>query len=239
MDWSSIVEGEGGLLIEAARLAPDAQVPACEGFDVRRLVRHLAFVHARTVVGLAGTVETPFRRDDALPPPGAVDEALDRYPAALAGLVEAMRTADPATPTWTMTDPEGVAAFWLRRAGHETTVHRVDVQQAAGVTVAPVPADRAVDGVGELLDLSRAGWSGSADGPSTVHLHATDIDGEWLVSLGPDGLTVETGHAKGDAAVRGPAGDLYLWLWGRLPLDGLEVFGDAAVVARLREAVIR
>ncbi len=68
-----------------------------------------------------------------------------------------MRTADPATPTWTMTDPEGVAAFWLRRAGHETTVHRVDVQQAAGVTVAPVPADRAVDGVGGFLLEPRPG----------------------------------------------------------------------------------
>jgi MDMPI C-terminal domain len=30
----------------------------------------------------------------------------------------------------------------------------------------------------------------------------------------------------GDAAVRGTAADLHLWLWGRVPLDNLEVFGD-------------
>ncbi len=39
-------------------------------------------------------------------------------------------------------------------------------------------------------------------------------------------MVVEPGHAKGDAAVRGPAADLLLWLWGRRPLDGFEVFGD-------------
>ena len=68
-----------------------------------------------------------------------------------------------------------------------------------------------------------------------MHLHATDVEGEWLVSFRPaDGMSVEAGHAKGDAAVRGPAGELLLWLWGRLPLDGFEVFGarDAAEALR-------
>jgi hypothetical protein len=36
-------------------------------------------------------------------------------------------------------------------------------------------------------------------------------------------------HGKGDAAVRGPAEDLLLLAWHRRGLDGLEVFGDAAV----------
>jgi hypothetical protein len=66
-----------------------------------------------------------------------------------------------------------------------------------------------------------------------VHLHATDVEGEWLVTLGGSTVAVEHGHAKGDAAVRGTAADLHLWLWGRVPLDRLEVFGDPAIAERL------
>jgi len=45
---------------------------------------------------------------------------------------------------------------------------------------------------------------------------------------------VERAHAKGDAAVRGPASTLFLVLWGRLPIDteGVELFGDRAVIDR-------
>ena len=46
-------------------------------------------------------------------------------------------------------------------------------------------------------------------------------------------VTVEHGHAKCDAAVRGTAADLHLWLWGRVPPDRLEVFGDPAIAERL------
>ena len=68
---------------------------------------------------------------------------------------------------------------------------------------------------------------------ATVHLHATDVEGEWLVTLGGSTVAVEHGHAKGDAAVRGTAADLHLWLWGRVPLDRLVVFGDPAIAERL------
>lgn len=241
MNWTEILEREGQLLIDAARQAPTADVPACPDFDVTKLVRHVAFIHRRIPVALAGTSETPFRRDDALPPVPSPDEAFDAYPVGLATLVAAAAAADADRPTWTMTRPDGRVAFWLRRAAQETTVHRVDAQQAAGLPVTPVGAEQALDGIGELLDIAASRWNGHVDAPITVHLHATDAEGEWLARLGPDGMTVETGHAKGDAAVRGPVSDLYLWLWGRLPAGTqgtgtLESFGDADAVTRLREA---
>jgi predicted lipid carrier protein YhbT len=68
----------------------------------------------------------------------------------------------------------------------------------------------------------------------TVHLHCTDLEGEWLVRLVPDGLVVTREHAKGDVAVRGTASDLSLFLYGRVVADALEVFGDAALLANFR-----
>ena len=49
------------------------------------------------------------------------------------------------------------------------------------------------------------------------------------MTLGPDGISFEHGHAKGDVALRGTASDLLLWAWNRVPVDDrFEVFGDAA-----------
>ena len=73
----------------------------------------------------------------------------------------------------------------------------------------------------------------------TIHLHATDIDGEWLVTLGPGGISHEHGHAKGDVALRGTASDLLLWCWNRVPVDDrFEVFGDATLLEAWRTAVV-
>ncbi len=67
----------------------------------------------------------------------------------------------------------------------------------------------------------------------SVRLHATDADGQWLVTETGDGLQVTRGHAKGDAAARGLAGDLLLLLWRRRGDGDVEVHGDAAVLDRL------
>ncbi len=67
-----------------------------------------------------------------------------------------------------------------------------------------------------------------------MHLHCTDVEGEWLVSA--DGR-VELGHAKGDAALRGSASDLLLALFKRVPLDSVEVVGDAAVARQFVDAL--
>ncbi len=114
-------------------------------------------------------------------------------------------------------------------------MHRFD--GAGGAMDAALGAD----GVDELFDLF-AGLLGAepfGGVGTTLHLHATDLDtGEWLARLGPDGLTSERGHHKGDAAVRGGAGDLYLFAWNRVPLDDrFEVVGDRAAAERWTETV--
>jgi hypothetical protein len=122
--------------------------------------------------------------------------------------------------------------------GHETTIHRVDAEQGAGRAVGPIDSGVAVDGIDEIFSvfLAALGAGRSPGDGRTVHLHATDAEGEWLVRFAASDLVVEVGHAKGDAAVRGPAADLLLWLWGRRPLDHLELFGDPTAAEALRSA---
>lgn len=98
-----------------------------------------------------------------------------------------------------------------------------------------IPADVAVDGIDEFLsDLLPNPLDGAAPIDGSVHIHTTDEDvhGEWLIVEGADGLVVTREHAKGSCALRGPAGDVLLVLWRRLPLDRIDVVGDAEVAAR-------
>ena len=66
----------------------------------------------------------------------------------------------------------------------------------------------------------------------SFHVHCTDVPGEWLVTTDDDGaLVVRREHAKGDAALRGPAEAILLRLWDRpgARAGELDVVGDAAV----------
>ena len=119
-------------------------------------------------------------------------------------------------------------------------LHRWDVDSAR-TAPEPIELALALDGIDEVFDTfaPRLGGRVTGDG-QTLHLHATDEgrpegSGEWTATFTPDGVTGERGHAKGDAAVRGPASDLLLLLWNRIPAGRLEVFGDTAVLDRWAE----
>ncbi len=236
-DWAGIVEREGAALGDAAEQDPHAPVPAAPGWDTTDLLRHVGLIHARTSVILrTGTMERPSRANGMLPePPG--EGVLDWYRATLAELVVDLRAVDdPDRPVYAFAPAHQRAGFWPRRMAQETTVHRVDAEQAVGRPVGPIPPALAVDGIDEVLSVfvPALGAGRSPGDGRTVHLHATDAEGEWLIRFDRPDVVVEAGHAKGDAAVRGPAGELLLWLWGRLPLDGLEVFGDRGAAEALR-----
>lgn len=53
-----------------------------------------------------------------------------------------------------------------------------------------------------------------------------------MIRRDAEGLTVELGHGRGDAAVTGPAASLLLVLMRRRPLpdSAVTVYGDGAVV---------
>ena len=87
----------------------------------------------------------------------------------------------------------------------------------------PTAIDPAVasDGIDELLTEflgpRLVDTSAFAAAGETIHVHTTDVDGEWLVRIAPDQIDVTREHAKGDVALRGPAADLLLTLFDRQP----------------------
>jgi uncharacterized protein (TIGR03083 family) len=214
-----------------------APVPAAPGWDTADLLRHVGLVHGRTSVILrTGTMERPTRENGMLPE-APDDGILDWYRATLDELVADLRAIDdPDRPVYAFSPGHQRAGFWPRRMAHETTVHRVDAEQAAGWPVGAIEAAFAVDGIDEVLSVFVPvfGEGRSPGDGRTVHLHATDAEGEWLIRFDVGAVLVESGHAKGDAAVRGPAGELLLWLWGRVPLDELELFGSRDAAEALR-----
>jgi uncharacterized protein (TIGR03083 family) len=231
MDWIDVVEREGRALSVAARHDLQAPVPTCPGWKVTDLLAHTSgSQRSAEAILREGRQGFLSKEDLAAPSPGE----LDWYEAGLAALVDTMRATDPASPCWTFTGP-GTAAFWFRRQAHEATVHRLDAEAATGQ---PSPVDPALasDGVDEALAVFLPLLVSRITSTGTVHLHATDVEGEWLLSLAPGSATVTTGHAKGDAAVRGPAEQLLRWTWGR-PHEGLEVFGDTELVSHLQAAL--
>lgn len=238
-DWAGIVEREGAALGEAAAADLAAPIPAAPGWDAAELLRHVGLVQSRaTVVLRTATLERPTVENGMLAAPPA-DDVVEWYFGGLADLVAAIRAlAEPDRPAYAFSAGHRYLGFWPRRMGHETTIHRVDAEQGTGRPVGAIDPGVAIDGIDEMFSvfLPALGTGRSPGDGRTVHVHATDAEGEWLVRFAEGDLIVDVGHAKGDAAVRGPAADLLLWLWGRHPLDGLEIFGDTTAAAALRTA---
>jgi uncharacterized protein (TIGR03083 family) len=218
---------------EAATLAAageraglDAPVPSCPEWRVADLLRHIGRVH-RWVV--ACTEANDFVSPDTLPSPPEGDALADWVRDGAAALVGTL-DRPPGDEAWTWAADHTVG-FWQRRQAHETAMHRVDAELAGG-PASPIADRLAADGIDEGLHLlSLRPGAAPIDGQGeTLHLHCTDVEGEWLVRLGDRGLEIEAVHAKGDVAVRGPASDLLLVLARRADPGTVEVLGRRPVL---------
>jgi uncharacterized protein (TIGR03083 family) len=234
------VSNSSGILADIASGADlTAPVPTCPEWTLRQLFTHVGRAHrwATTIVATRAVEPIPMREvpDGRLPDDPAEHPGWLRRGAA--GLAEAVHGAG-SEPVWTHLGP-AQASYWARRMAHETAVHRADGQLVAGQRPQIDPAV-AADGIDEWLGFQTMGSAG--DGPAALpegavlHLHATDegVAGEWLIKGGDHRITVEPGHGKGDAAVRGPASVLLLMLVRRLPADdpAVQVLGDRALLDR-------
>jgi uncharacterized protein (TIGR03083 family) len=231
-----------------------APVPACPGWTVRDLVVHLGNTHAwaATIVE-TGAFAKPQGDDPGSHKARVVSEW---YAGKAEDLYRVLRATDPDRPAWNFAFGEGSAGFWRRRQLHETTIHGVDLTQAAGRSE-EIAADVATDGIDEVLRvmLKRThdrGHPAALTAPLT--LQCDDTGRAWTLTprpapqadetlapaqpRGAEDPTSDTGmplvvdrrHPQADR-VSGPAAALYLALWHRAPYDRLDRGGDAARIA--------
>ncbi|YCK35870.1 maleylpyruvate isomerase family mycothiol-dependent enzyme [Actinomadura sp. ATCC 39365] len=228
---------------EAARLAAlttdlSVPVPTCPGWTFGDLVTHVGRTHRWATYVLRNQVQ---ERVWSRQVPSGLAEGANGDAAWLmegaADLLDVLRTTDPDLAVWTW-GPDLRARWWAPRMLFELVIHRVDAELALGLDP-EIPAATAVDGIEEFLhNLPYASWvtrslAGLGAEGATIHLHASDLDGEWTITQGADGaVSCERGHTKGDVAVRGPASELLLLLYGRRPPRSPAVFGDHDLLTR-------
>ncbi|MEU3525638.1 maleylpyruvate isomerase family mycothiol-dependent enzyme [Streptomyces sp. NPDC038707] len=220
-----------------------ATVPTCPDWSLEDLVRHLGGA-LRWVDALVRARARENIPDERVPLFGGPEQrgdaaVLDTWLAdAGERVVGALREAGPDAGVWTWAGWP-TAGFWARRMTHEITVHRADATLAAGLPYEVAP-EIAADALDEWLQIVEWVQRHTADerlrelrGPGrSLHLHATDagpdLNAEWLIELGPDGVGWRRGHEKATVALRGPLTSVLLAFYRRLPPDapGLEVLGD-------------
>jgi len=206
----------------------DRDIEFLDDWSVRDLVAHLGAVYSFIVANTTElSDEVQQAGAEAKAPDG--DAIIDWFAERRATLLATLGALDPTADAWTFMGMQP-AVFWQRRMTHETGVHRWDIEAAVHGpdAVDPIDPDMATDGIEEYLvfGLRDRGRTYPAD---SLHLHRTDGPGEWMLAADENGkLLVTHEHGKGDAAVRGSASDLLMWLWGR-PVEGVEIFGDQAV----------
>ena len=230
--YLELLRSEGEALAGAAERDLKAPVPSCPEWDMAALVRHTSQVHRRRAAVVRRRSIEPPEGIEADPGPKD-DDIVAWYRDGVDDLLDAFSEAGPDAQAWTWHGENNVA-FWMRRMAQETAVHRWDAENAIGAA-ADIDAELASDGIDEFLDkfipLDEIPYRGAA---GTVHLHCTDVKGEWTVTLAPGEIpTHERGHSKGDAAVRAAANRLLLWVWRRIDSSAVEVLGDAGLAEAL------
>jgi uncharacterized protein (TIGR03083 family) len=227
--WITALRADGELLADiAADASLDAEVPGCPDWRARDLVGHLGRVHrwARTIVADRVGAEGFGKLGEVMSSPQPDDgELVDWFRAGHHDLLDTLEKAPADLECFTFMPAPTPLTFWARRQAHETAVHRVDAEQAAG-RPSTVDPEFAADGVDELLTgfLPRSRKVRAAD-PRTLLVSVDDR--HWLVTVGPEPGSVEVAAPQpADVTISGPAVATYLALWNRVRWDQLTVTGD-------------
>src|SRR4051812_33898010 len=178
------------------------------------LVRHILQVHRSwgRIVG-EGLME-PDWSEAPLP---ENDTLVAEFRANAIWFADVLGTTDAEKPCWTW-GPEQNAGFVQRFQVQEAALHRWDAQQATG-TPDPIATDGAAD---SLVQLEAIMPIAAPDATSGFTLVATDAPVDVTLRPTPDAPVV--------GALRGTASDLLLAYWRRIPVESLEVTGDAAAL---------
>jgi uncharacterized protein (TIGR03083 family) len=234
------LQREGDLLAAAAASSgPDAAISPCPGWTMRDLVLHVGGVHRWATAFVAGAhadaAAVDF--DAAVGPSPAEAQLVDWFREGHAGLVSTLRAADPKVQCWTFLPAPSPLAFWARRQAHETGIHRVDAESASGPVTTFAPGV-AVDGLNELLlRFASRPKARPVEEPRILHVHASDADENWFITVGPEQIDVSSDGADADCTIDATASELFVLLWNRRGPDGLDVSGDTGILELWRDSV--
>ncbi|MFT5531026.1 MAG: hypothetical protein ACI91O_001042 [Candidatus Poriferisodalaceae bacterium] len=214
----------------------DVVVPSCPEWTLGELIGHCAGLWER----MRASIEAGERTDPLNGTPS--DDVLAWHAESHQAMSDYLTSRAADDPCWTFVGP-GSMSFWHRRMSNEVALHRWDAEQAAtrasGGEPAPMDTDVALDAIDELFEFfvalrNPAAYAGNGE---TVHLHATDGHGEWVITRTAEGMEVEHAHAKSDVAARGPASDLLLMMWNRIGPGHLETFGQTELLDEWQRTV--
>lgn len=212
-------------------------VPSCPGWTVERLLGHTTKVHHWASAILRGADPAAFEFS-----PPEQHELFEVYDAGLAALLEQLRSAPPDLQVWTLAPAESATLFWARRQAHETAIHGVDAQLAAGFGVREFAADFAADGIDELLTamaprgFDSNGFADGLTGECRISLTPLDWNSSWTVSVGPNRLACQPGSVdNADLSVFATVSDLYRWVWNRAGDADLTLRGKLSLADRWRQ----
>lgn len=230
------IEGELMLSTATAVLAHAAQaaVPGCPNLTLAETLRHVGSVHRVTRLWIRDG-----RRPEQWQRSPLDGDLINYVRTGLDGLLTELSRHNPAASCDTWWPADRTHGFWRRRMTHETTVHRVDVQAAAGKEIDPIDPEVALDGIDEVLflwfshRLAELKMFSPQDG--VVALSADDR--RWLAVFDRGRCLArrvdETEARSADAMVSGDPTEVYLWSWGRLPDQSVRISGDQQAVAQL------
>jgi uncharacterized protein (TIGR03083 family) len=230
-EYLAVLQREGDAFADSIAQAMDVSIASCEPWVGADLLWHMIEVHYSWKFIVESHLMNP---DDYVPRSKPADkDLLTEYRAGLNELINVFSSLDPARSCWTWAGIQDVA-WVIRRMAHETAVHAWDAHCATGKTT-EIDAALASDGIDEFVHVMVMSNMRDKEGPlsGSVHIHCTDVDGEWLiVPTSTSDVVVTREHAKGDCAIRGSASALLLGLWRRIPMSSLEVIGSADVAAQ-------
>jgi uncharacterized protein (TIGR03083 family) len=206
-----------------AAAIPDipVDVPSCPGWNTDDLAKHMAHVY----LGQAFVVETGSQAENKehLAPYPRTEDFLEFMGWGFDAITKALDINRPERSTWSWHRSDQTVDFWFRRMAHETVIHRIDAELAAGA-VTPVDEALALDGVDEVLDFLplMGSWP---EVPNIdfgiVSIVASTKNGSkvWDLNFTSEAATVSAvaeSHADARLVISGDAKAMDLYLWGRI-----------------------
>ena len=251
-DYLGYVVSEGEKFAVAAERGDlDVEVAACDGWDMRTLVRHLGLIH----LWAAGNVA--YARDDWLDADDIPDMA--RYWPELASswpddsdlvtwyrqtkenLVRVLESAPADHQCFSFLPAPTPVTMWSRRQASEIAIHRFDAEHARGIPSHFEP-EFAVDMLDELLSgfAPRPRAKGSKEieieSERILHVHADDVDEHWYLTIGPAAIETSRGGGDADLTITATAAELYLLMWNRTDDSTATLTGDTDLMDRWQES---